>query len=276
MTRLEVFRLKSMWGNYTFDYACSMSRGRSTGLICMWDPNVFVKEEIWCDDAFIIVKGRWTNSVGTCFMINIYGPHDPVAKITVWNNIRDFMQSHRGKYVLFGDMNEVLDEHERYDSIFSRSEADIFNTFIKDTGLIDLPLGGRLFTWMNKAGTKLSKLDRFLFSEDVLEALPDIRVTDLDKLWSDHNPILLHCNKSDYGPIPVKIYHSWFLREDFDSVITQELASIVPIDGINVPFQEKLKRLKMKIRQWHIHIKSNDGLQKAGTSKQFEESRNKD
>ncbi|GJR37778.1 RNA-directed DNA polymerase, eukaryota, reverse transcriptase zinc-binding domain protein [Tanacetum coccineum] len=192
MTRLEVYRLKSMWGNYTFDYACSMSRGRSGGLIFMWDPNVFVKEEIWCDDAFIIVKGRWNNLVGTCFMINIYDPHDPVAKITLWNNIRDFMQSHRGKYVLSGDMNEVRDEHERYDSIFSRSEADIFNTFIKDT--------------------------------DVLEALPDIRVTALDKLWN------------------------WL--------------PLCPIDGINVPFQEKLKRLKMKIRQWHIQIKSNEGLQK--------------
>ncbi|GKA47988.1 hypothetical protein Tco_0740946 [Tanacetum coccineum] len=36
----------------------SMARGRSGGLISMWDPNTFVKEDISCDDAFIIVKGR--------------------------------------------------------------------------------------------------------------------------------------------------------------------------------------------------------------------------
>nr|GEX76440.1 reverse transcriptase domain-containing protein [Tanacetum cinerariifolium] len=28
MTKLELFRLKSMWGNYSFDYACNMARGR--------------------------------------------------------------------------------------------------------------------------------------------------------------------------------------------------------------------------------------------------------
>jgi hypothetical protein len=59
MSRLEPFRLKSMWGNYSFDYACSLARGRSGGLISMWDPNNFVKHDIWCDDAFIIVKGKF-------------------------------------------------------------------------------------------------------------------------------------------------------------------------------------------------------------------------
>nr|GEV03186.1 RNA-directed DNA polymerase, eukaryota [Tanacetum cinerariifolium] len=50
-------------------------------------------------------------------------------------------------------------------------------------GLIDLPIGGRLYTWMNKAGTKLSKLDRFLISDEVLEIVLDIRITALDRLW---------------------------------------------------------------------------------------------
>ncbi|GJW82507.1 hypothetical protein Tco_0146482 [Tanacetum coccineum] len=38
MTRLELFRIKSMWGNYAFDYACSMARGLSGGLFSIWDP----------------------------------------------------------------------------------------------------------------------------------------------------------------------------------------------------------------------------------------------
>ncbi|GJT13232.1 RNA-directed DNA polymerase, eukaryota [Tanacetum coccineum] len=53
---------------------------------------------------------------------------------------------------------------------------------------------------MNKAGTKLSKLDRFLISEDVTIRLPDVQITALDRLWSDHNPILLYIDKTDFGP----------------------------------------------------------------------------
>nr|GFB92281.1 RNA-directed DNA polymerase, eukaryota [Tanacetum cinerariifolium] len=98
-------------------------------------------------------------------------------------------------------------------------DADNFNYFIANSGLIDLPLGGRLFTWMNKAGTKLCKLDRFLISEEVAEGLLDVRVTAIDRLWSDHNHILLHVSKSDFGPTLFKLFYSWLLLDSFDKVI---------------------------------------------------------
>ncbi|GKB82189.1 RNA-directed DNA polymerase, eukaryota [Tanacetum coccineum] len=72
-----------------------------------------------------------------------------------------------------------------------------------NTSLIDLLIGGHFFSWMNKAGTKLSKLDRFLISEEVLEVLPDSRITALDRLLSDHTPLLFNV-----WPIPFKLYNS--------------------------------------------------------------------
>ncbi|GKC92503.1 hypothetical protein Tco_1157945 [Tanacetum coccineum] len=72
---------------------------------------------------------------------------------------------------------------------------------------------------MNKAGTKLSKLDRFLVTEDVLDSTPDIRITALDRLCFDHTPILLHVSKSDFGPTPFKFYNLWLLRDDFDDIV---------------------------------------------------------
>lgn len=106
---------------------------------------------------------------------------------------------------------------------------------------------------MNKQGTKLGKLDRFLISEDVYNLLPDIQVTALDRLWSDHIPILLHCSKRDFGPIPVKIYHSWVHREGFDELITSELSNLSSLSS-----HEKLKALKPKIRQWYASTRSNE------------------
>ncbi|GKA63928.1 RNA-directed DNA polymerase, eukaryota, reverse transcriptase zinc-binding domain protein [Tanacetum coccineum] len=170
--------------------------GSSGGLIFMWDPNFFSKESIWCDDSFIIIKGNWKNVVGDCYMVNIYIPQDQVSKLALWNRLQDFMHHHNGSYIMFGDMNAVRNEQEKVGSIFNNIEADYFKSFIDATGLVDLPIGGRCFTWMNKAGTKLSKLDRFLISEDVIDLLPNIRITALDRIWSDHNPILLHVEKN--------------------------------------------------------------------------------
>ncbi|GJW35350.1 RNA-directed DNA polymerase, eukaryota, reverse transcriptase zinc-binding domain protein [Tanacetum coccineum] len=135
MTRLELFRIKSMWGNYAFDYACSMARGLSGGLISIWNPNMFSKNSIWCDDSFIIIKGNWKNVVGDCFMVNIYGPQDHVSKLALWNRLTDFMHHHNGSYIMFGDMNAVRNAQERFGTTLNSIEADHFNFFIDSTAL---------------------------------------------------------------------------------------------------------------------------------------------
>nr|GEX65776.1 RNA-directed DNA polymerase, eukaryota [Tanacetum cinerariifolium] len=139
------------------------------------------------------------------------------------------------------DMNVVRNEQERVGSIFNNIEADYFNSFIDATSLVDLLIGGRCFTWMNKASTKLIKLDRFLISEDVIDLLPDIHITALDRIWSDHNPILLHVDKIDFGPSPFKLYNSWLLRDGFDDLIKTEWDSL---DSNNFEFSIKCHEKK--------------------------------
>ncbi|PWA98934.1 RNA-directed DNA polymerase, eukaryota [Artemisia annua] len=145
-------------------------------------------------------------------MINIYGPQNPLDKVTLWNTLLSFIQQHPGKFILFGDLNEVKDESERLRSTFNRSEAQDFKSFIADSGLTDLPLAGHLYTWMNKDGSKLSKRDHFLISNPIIDDNPDLKAVILDRRWSDHSPILLDKNHTDYGPIPIKFFHSWLKR----------------------------------------------------------------
>nr|GEZ85067.1 RNA-directed DNA polymerase, eukaryota, reverse transcriptase zinc-binding domain protein [Tanacetum cinerariifolium] len=113
------------------------------------------------------------------------------------------------------------DEHERFGTKFSRSEAQVFNKFVVDLGLLEMMMGGKSFTWMNKLRTKMSKLDQFLLPEEVFDNNHNLKAIVLDRLWSDHSPILLHTLKTDYGPIPFKFFHSWFHRKDIDVVVKQ-------------------------------------------------------
>nr|GEX60032.1 RNA-directed DNA polymerase, eukaryota, reverse transcriptase zinc-binding domain protein [Tanacetum cinerariifolium] len=264
MTRLELFRLKSLWGNINFDYAHSMARGRSGCLISIWDPNFFSKEAIWCDDNFIIVKGHWNNKVGDCFMINIYGPQESAAKSSLWNHLVEFMNQHNGKFILFGDFNTVLHEYERSGSLFSRIEAEHFNAFIDSTCLIDLPIGGRHSTWMNKAGTKLSKFECFLISEGVMEDISDIKVTTIERLWSDHSPILLHSKKDDFGPSTFKLYISWLSRDGFDDIVKSTWDSMETGNGGNkISSHVKLRNLKNDIKKWQVDVRKIDKSHKS-------------
>ncbi|PWA44094.1 endonuclease/exonuclease/phosphatase [Artemisia annua] len=154
--------------------------------------------------------------------------------------------------MLFGDLNEVRDESERYGYTFSRSEADCFNPFIEVTNLVEMPMGGRRFTWMNKSRTKMSKLDRFILSESIINEIQDLKATVLERGKSDHNPIFLHIEKSDYGPYPFKFFHSWLKRPDFDTLIKKVIEDS---STITTPPGSRLKsRLKMH-KSWHHSTK---------------------
>nr|GEV16986.1 reverse transcriptase domain, reverse transcriptase zinc-binding domain protein [Tanacetum cinerariifolium] len=76
-------------------------------------------------------------------------------------------------------------------------------------------LGGFSFTWAFKDATKMSKLDRFLMSEGLLCNYPAMPGLILARHLSDHRPIILRECGYDYGPIPFKMFHSWFdIEED--------------------------------------------------------------
>ncbi|GJW84114.1 copia protein [Tanacetum coccineum] len=122
-------------------------------------------------------------------------------------------------------------------------------------GLFKLALGGRNFTWMNKAGTKMSKLDRFLISHQVMDAFTDVKVTALPHGWSDHTPIMLHCDKVDYGSVLFKIFHSWLQRDRFDECIKKAYNECFLINP-QMPFHEKLKVIKQNIKGWKHQVKN--------------------
>ncbi|GKE73933.1 RNA-directed DNA polymerase, eukaryota, partial [Tanacetum coccineum] len=66
----------------------------------------------------------------------------------------------RGEVILMGDFNEVRWEHERFGSVFNHVQANKFNEFISEVELVDVPLGGYMFTWSDSAASKMSKIDR--------------------------------------------------------------------------------------------------------------------
>nr|GEU29539.1 RNA-directed DNA polymerase, eukaryota, reverse transcriptase zinc-binding domain protein [Tanacetum cinerariifolium] len=63
--------------------------------------------------------------------------------------------------------------------------------FIANSQLIDIPLGGYSFTWSDKHASKMSKLDRFLVSQGMLDLFPNLTGLILHRHLSDHRLILL-------------------------------------------------------------------------------------
>nr|GFA26916.1 RNA-directed DNA polymerase, eukaryota [Tanacetum cinerariifolium] len=97
----------------------------------------------------------------------------------------------------------------------------------------------------------MSKLDRFLVSQGMLDLFPNLTGLILHRHLSDHRPILLKETHVDYGPTLFRLYHSWFLKDDFYSVIEDSWNN----DGISasnsmILLKNKLKFLKQRLKEW--------------------------
>ncbi|GJR75688.1 RNA-directed DNA polymerase, eukaryota, reverse transcriptase zinc-binding domain protein, partial [Tanacetum coccineum] len=146
-----------------------------------------------------------TIKVGLALGLNMEGCENTLAALIANNG-----EHMDGILVAMGDFNEVREAGERFGSHFNERHADIFNTFISNASLIDVPLGGYKFTWTDKWGSKMSKLDRFLVSKSHYDSFP--RITGFHDLVVD----------------------TW---------------GIVEANGL-VSFKKKLQHLKHVIRDW--------------------------
>nr|GFB23076.1 RNA-directed DNA polymerase, eukaryota [Tanacetum cinerariifolium] len=110
-----------------------------------------------------------------------------------------------GEIVMMGDFNEVRHKADRFGSKFNAHDAEIFNSFIYNAGLDEVPLGGSAYTWCHKSTSKMTKLDKFLVSENLLNSCPNINAITLDRHISDHRPIIFRESMFDYGPIRLNL-----------------------------------------------------------------------
>ncbi|GKC74181.1 RNA-directed DNA polymerase, eukaryota, partial [Tanacetum coccineum] len=164
----------------------------------------------------------------SCFsLIDSLEGNDYREKKKLWKELSQVITFHNTFTILLGDFNEVRSESERMGTIFDPRGAAKFNDFITIADLCDLPMGGKWFTRMNNLGLKLSKIDRVLVSNHVIQRLPNSYVFALPREFCDHTPLLLKNLTVDYGPTPFKLYNSWIGHTGFLSLVQNSWSSAV-------------------------------------------------
>ncbi|GJX87033.1 RNA-directed DNA polymerase, eukaryota, reverse transcriptase zinc-binding domain protein [Tanacetum coccineum] len=102
----------------------------------------------------------------------------------------------------------------------------------------------------------MSKLDRFLISDNLMCVCPTISSISLDRYLSVHRPILMREIYCDYGPSPFKFYHYWFIIDSFDKLVEDSWKEAnICENNDSIKFMKKLRFLKEKIRKWNCLYK---------------------
>ncbi|GKF42156.1 RNA-directed DNA polymerase, eukaryota [Tanacetum coccineum] len=146
METMDMFCVRRCWGNLAFDYVHSAAVGNSGGILCVWDSNIFCKESVTMSDSFVMVRGVWRLTGQKYMVIAVYAPHDARDKQMLWDYLHREIRRWKGEVVVMGDFNEVRYKSDRFGSVFNAHDANMFNAFIMDSGLVEVDLGGCSFT----------------------------------------------------------------------------------------------------------------------------------
>ncbi|XP_071738762.1 uncharacterized protein [Rutidosis leptorrhynchoides] len=211
--------VESIWGSSSFNYIQKPKVGKSGGLLVIWDPLVFFVNEAVEKQYFLAIKGRWKGKSMDTIIVNVYGPHKDVGKRKFWEDLDNLMNCSDVEWVIGGDFNEVRSDEERQNCVFNEHRAAMFNTFIENRCLVEIPLLGRKFTRISDNGLKFSKLDRFLVSENFIISWGDVSAIALDRRTSDHSPIILRDKNEDFGPKPFKFFDIWLQCPEVEPMI---------------------------------------------------------
>ncbi|KAL4572927.1 hypothetical protein LXL04_019715 [Taraxacum kok-saghyz] len=127
MTWVELFQMRSVWGNGNFG-------GNFIGLGSYG-------ESVFCTENLVVLKGTWVAKNLKCCIFNIYSHQGRQQKRELWGIIRHLIIRCEEKCLIFYDSNAGTRISERRGTVFCPLTASDFNYFIYEVGLVDIPMG---------------------------------------------------------------------------------------------------------------------------------------
>ncbi|KAJ9541443.1 hypothetical protein OSB04_027949 [Centaurea solstitialis] len=242
--------LRQIWGHDNFDFAFGKSIGASGGTVLSWNSALFSPISLLNGDHYCGAIGSWVGVEQNLGFLCVYGPQPHNQKQALWDNLKLLILSHKIIWVVLGDFNAVRSRDERRGTGFDPREASAFNDFIISSSLHDFQLGGRKFTRFSKDGSKLSKLDRFLVSQEFFSVWEDANVLVLVRKLSDHNPLVLKSGSCNFGPKPFKVFDSWLLIPSFELLVNNSWGGGDYRGTPDIILKNKIKSLRRELCRW--------------------------
>ncbi|XP_071694427.1 uncharacterized protein [Rutidosis leptorrhynchoides] len=235
-----------LWGNQQCNFIQKEMVGKLGGQLLIWDMDCLNVTNSFAFDICVGIRGVWIHSRPELNVANVYGPHDDASKQMFWDQLHNIISGCSNQ--AWNSMRFVTKVKDLIVNLLI-VERECSTIFIERAELLDLPLGGRLFTRISDDGLKFSKLDRFLINDMFHNAWNSLAVVALDRGKSDHCPIILKDDNRNFGPKPIKVFDDWLDIEGVDQTV-KEVWSDDAGGGnrLDCRLRNKLKKTKLALK----------------------------
>jgi hypothetical protein len=100
----------------------------------------------------------------------------------------------------------------------------------------------------------MSRLDRFLLSDSLIDNWKVSGQWVGDRDISDHCPVSFLCSLKNWGPKPFRVNNCWFEHPDFFSFVEKQWRSSNFVGEKAFVLKEKMKSLKEGLRGWNRDV----------------------
>ena len=197
------------------------SVGASEGIITAWAASDFDLLDHSLGVFSLTTRFQATASNLSLTITNVYGPCDSPSKPEFLHELSSIASSTSGPWAIVGDFNLIRYAEDKSNDTFNIREASLFNAFINDCGLLEIPLLDRLFTWSNnQANPTLVRLDRALVNIEWNNLLTDTSLSSFCRNESDHVPLSLRASANIPRPVIFRLNNSWLSAPTFPPLVS--------------------------------------------------------
>lgn len=165
LLQITPIKVSSLWGNRPVQYVnVNAINNCSGGLIMMWNPSVFNMTRSYQGSRWLILSGTLVSVNWDCAFGLVYGEHQTNEQLQIYNEISNVLNTLSCPILITGDFNQIAHVNERKNQLYDSVGIRNFREWINDSGLIDIDILGRKFTW--RRGNSRSRLDRCLISSE--------------------------------------------------------------------------------------------------------------
>ncbi|KAK8657846.1 hypothetical protein V6N13_036065 [Hibiscus sabdariffa] len=164
---------------------------------------------------------------------------------SLWTQLEALRPSGDVAWLLGGDFNAIASSSERMGGSARRDGISVdFNDFLQRAGLNDLGFHGARYTW--KRGTLHQRLDRCLGSDAWWWLWPQSHVLHLNRVGSDHRPLLLETDPAAHSPqrSAFRYLAAWQEHQDFEPLLFR-------VWSLNDPIVRNISNFQAAVSVWN-------------------------